>query len=992
MLRTHFARLTALFVLSLFSFTTLAQETVNTVRVKSSVNDQDRTPASDDATELDTLEVTGSRIKRTDYETSQPVLSIGREAIERTGLTSIGDLIQNLATAGSALNTTNNNGGNGSVEVDLRNLGSARTLVLVNGRRWVNGLRTNSSASVDLNTIPVSVIERVEVLKDGASAVYGSDAVAGVINIITRNNYQGVDLRSQIGGYLEDGDGQTQQHSVSIGSLAGATSVYTDISYTRQDPVMAGNRAIARVPQFGTGNTRGSSATPQGRFLFIPDPAVVTHPCAADGICNLTLIDGEDGVEQSDFRNFTADDRYNFAPLNYILTPNERTSIFSAVSHDFGNVLFNNPVSFQGEFLYNIRKSAQQLAETPLFVGDLAGPPFDTLYVAADQIFNPFDQDLGRAFGPNGEGSAFIGRRFTELGTRNFSQTVDTYRFGGGFKGNFDVLGSFMSWESGLTFAESRNAGKTEGLLNLDRIRTALGPAAACTGTCVPLNLFGGQLGGGSITPDQLAYVAYTGQDSTKQTQRTAYLYMSNELFNLPAGPVGAAYGLEARRDSFQDTPDPLVQASASSTNRALPTKGSLDVKEAYVEFNVPVLSGVYLADALDLSLAARYSDYDLFGEDTNYKFGVRWKPYADLLVRGTVSTAFRAPSVSDLFLGLSDSNPGVGDPCSDYTGAGGGAPASAEVQANCTADGVPATYSQINPQLLERQGGNPDLTPEEADTFTAGLVFSPEFVPDLNVYLDWYRIELTNAITTLGSETILNNCYGTAERSSTCAFITRDGSGNIKEIQNLFVNIGAIDVEGIDFAFDYTLPALRYLEGLGTFKIAMDSAYLIEYTEFVATADGSLAPDSLAGTNDGQGPNAFPRFKANTDLLWNLGAMRASWTVRYIGKMKENCDDGINPPLYTFGQCSNVQFGPDGDGDGEPDSVTTSNELGQTFYHDVQFGYNFADDNFDVTVGVNNVLDKDPPVSTSAFANSYDVQTYDVPGRFPYLRLRKSF
>ena len=989
MLRTHFARLLALVVLPLFSFATYAQETVNTVKVKSSVKDGDAVPAGDDATELDALEVTGSRIKRTDYETAQPVLSIGREQIERTGLSSIGDLIQNLATAGSALNTTNNNGGNGSVEVDLRNLGSARTLVLVNGRRWVNGLRSNSSASVDLNTIPVSVIERVEVLKDGASAVYGSDAIAGVINIITRNNYQGVDLRSQVGGYFEDSDGMTQQHSVSIGSLAGATSVFTDISYTRQDDVFARNREIAKVPQFGTGNTRGSSATPQGRFLFVPQAA--NNPCAASpffqatGLCNLTLTDGEDGVEASDFRDFTADDRYNFAPLNYILTPNERTSIFSSVSHDFGNVLFGNPVTFQGEFLYNIRKSAQQLAETPLFVGDLAGPPFDTLVVAADQVFNPFDQELGRANGA-GEGSAFIGRRFTELGTRNFSQTVDTYRFGGGFKGSFDLLGSFMSWESGMTFAESRNAGKTEGLLNLDRVRKALGPAGDCAAdaNCVPLNLFGGQFNGGSITPDQLAYVAYTGQDSTRQTQRSAYVYLSNELFNLPAGPVGAAYGLEIRRDAFEDTPDPLVQSSASSTNRALPTKGSVDVKEAYVEFNVPVLSGVAMAESLDLSVAGRYSDYDTFGNDTNYKFGVRWKPYSDLLVRGTVSTAFRAPSVSDLFLGLSDSNPGVGDPCSDYTGAiGGGQPASAEVQANCAADGVPANYTQINPQLLERQGGNPNLTPEEADTFTAGFVFSPEFVEDLNIYVDWYRIELENAITTLGSETILNNCYTTAARSSTCAFITRDGSGNIKEIKNLFVNIGAIDVEGVDFAFDYTLPSLPYLSDLGTFKVAMDSAYLIEFTEFVAAADGSLTPTSRQGTNDGQDPAAYPRFKANTDILWNQGPMRASWTTRYIHKQIETCFDGIGPSLTALGRCSLPDF---------DDPSKSKNKIGSTFYHDVQFGYNFADSNFDVTVGVNNVLDRDPPISTSAFANSFDVQTYDVPGRFGYLRLRKSF
>ncbi|HUS23717.1 MAG TPA: TonB-dependent receptor [Candidatus Binatia bacterium] len=958
--------------------------------------------ASEERTELDTMEVTGSRIKRTDYETAQPVLSIGRQDIERTGLTSIGDLLQKLPTAGSALNTAVNNGGNGSVEVDLRNLGSQRVLVLVNGRRWVNGLNAGSSSSVDLNTIPISIIERVEVLKDGASAVYGSDAIAGVVNIITRKSFQGFELRSQAGQFLQ-GDGLSQQHSLSIGSVAGDTSVFTDLSYTHQEKVMAGDRDISRLPTYRTGLTRGSSRTPQGRFVFTPDPSNATLPCAADGRCNLTLKQGENGADQSDFRNFvSATDRYNFAPVNYLLTPNERVSIFSALSHQF-----SRGVAFQGELLYNQRKSEQQLAPTPIDIGNEASPPFNTMYVSADNPYNPFGQDIGRSsdpaaplpppagdaagelpvVGPNfvgGVGSGVIFRRMKELGPRVFSQHVDTSRVGGGLNGDFDALSRLFTWNVGFTWAESRNAQRETGLVNIDRLRLGVGPLADCEATpgCVPVNVFGGQgvNGRGSMTPEMLRYIGYTGQGSTEQRMRHFYGYLSHDLFALPAGIVSAAYGAEYRIEAFADTPDPLVQSGASSTNRSLPTRGSYNVKEAYVEMQVPVLRDLPLVRTLDLTPAVRYSQYNVFGSSTNYKIGLRWKPVDDVLVRGTVSTAFRAPSISDLYLGLSDSFPGAADPCSDYTGASSGTPASPEVQANCTdtanpANGgaeVPDTYEQPNGQLLERRGGNPKLTPEDAKTYTAGIVWNPSFLPDFNAYVDWYRIDLTNAITTLGSQTILDECYRKQPRGDTCSLITRNpGTGNIDQIVNQNVNIGAINVKGVDVSGDYRLP----WHALGDLKLVLDTTYLLEYTRTVTRSEG------LQGQNRGDLGQAFPRFKANLTFNWSRGNWEAAWMTRFVGHQTEVCDDGAGPSLKTLGRCSDPN-NPNG----------PRNELDDTFYNDVQLSWHMPTWDVHLTGGVKNVLDQDPPVSYSAFANSYDNSLYEVPGVFPYLRLAKSF
>jgi iron complex outermembrane receptor protein len=394
----------------------------------------------------------------------------------------------------------------------------------------------------------------------------------------------------------------------------------------------------------------------------------------------------------------------------------------------------------------------------------------------------------------------------------------------------------------------------------------------------------------------------------------------------------------------------------------------------------VPVLKDFPLAQSLDVTPAVRYSSYDLFGSSTNYKIGLRWKPIDDVLLRSTVSTAFRAPSISDLYLGLSDSFPGAADPCSDYTGAVSGTPASPEVQANCTdpanpANGgqaVPNAYNQPNGQLLERRGGNAELTPEDAKTITAGIVWNPSFAPDFNAYVDWYRIDLTNAITTLGSQTILDDCYRTQPRGATCSLITRNaGTGNIDEIRNLNVNIGALNVKGVDISTDYRLPWNRF----GEIKLMIDTTYLIEYNRTVTQKEG------LQGQNRGDLGQGFPRFKANATLAWSAGNWQAALLTRFIGHQNEVCDDGGAPSLKTLGLCS------------DPDNVNgPQNELKDTFYNDVQVGYTVPGWDLSVSGGVKNVLNQDPPVSYSAFANSYDNSQYEVPGVFPYLRIGKTF
>ncbi|MFN7553216.1 MAG: TonB-dependent receptor plug domain-containing protein [Pseudomonadota bacterium] len=661
-----------------------------------------------DAEQLETITVVGSRIKRTDIETSQPVFVLERQDLQRTGLTSVGDILQDLSTNGATLNTTFNNGGNGETRINLRNLGSNRTLVLVNGRRWVTGL----GGQVDLNTIPITVVERVEVLKDGASAIYGSDAIAGVINITTRDNYDGAEASAYL-GENQEGDGRTELYDFTVGSSTDRASAVVNVSYFKQEPISAGDREISAVPRFGFNPNNvfagASSTTPFGIFQR-----------AGSGQPLLTLIPGRPGTTAADFRPFSnATDGFNFAPDNYLQTPQERTGVYAQVRYNI-----TDTVSFRSSLVYNERRSEQLLAAIP-FVFGTVGSGLGRFSVSANNIYNPFGADVVRAQYRN------------TAALRSFNQDVDTFYFGGGLDGTFDLLDRSLSWDVNYIYSDNERRDLTFGQFDLNRLATGLGPSFRdASGTprcgtptapiagCVPINIFGGPAG---FTQDMVNYASFTEQ-STFYYEIVSYTAnVTGDLFELPAGPLSFAAGYEYRRNEGFDQPDALTASGASTGNIRQPTAGGFALDEFYAEFNIPVLKDVALAEVLEFGIAARYSDYSNFGDTTNPKFGFRWKPYADLLVRGNYSEGFRAPSISELFTGNSDSFPNLADPCS----ANNIGVQSAQTVANCRngiggLPGTPVGYQQPNQQIRITQGGNVDLGAESARTKTLGLVYSP--------------------------------------------------------------------------------------------------------------------------------------------------------------------------------------------------------------------------------------------------------------------------
>ena len=933
----------------------------------------------DDAEELETITVVGSRIKRTDIETSQPVFVLEREDLQKTGLTSVGDILQELTTNGAALNTTFNNGGNGSTQVALRNLGSNRTLVLVNGRRWVTSL----GGAVDLNTIPSSIIERVEILKDGASAIYGSDAIAGVINITTRDTYDGAEASAYL-GENEEGDGRTEQYDFTIGSSTDKASVVMNASYTKQEPIFAGDREISAVPLFGfpgnNVNAGASSTTPFGRIdgPGIPGTAVLIpgRPgCRVNADCAPSAV--------NDFRTFDANtDGFNFAPDNYLQTPQERTGIYAQ-----GRYNLTENVTFRTELLYNERKSSQQLAATPIVLGPIVGANFaSTVLVSRDSVYNPFGVELNRV-------------QFRNIYQfRNFNQDADTFRFGAGFDGVFDLWNRSWSWDVSYTYNDNEVRTTTEGLFNIQNIAFGAGPSfidaggiARC-GTpdntiagCVPVNFLGGPEG---FTPEMVAYTTYTDQTSN---YKKLYNYVGNitgDLFELPAGPLSFAAGYEYRREFGFNQPDAFTASGLSSGNAAQPTRGGFSVDEFYIEFNVPVLKDMAFAEIFEFSVAARYSDYSNFGDTTNPKFGFRWKPFADLLVRGNYADGFRAPSVTELFLGTSDAFPQVLDPCSASQNPTG------DVLARCRAGfggigGTPPGYEQANTQIRITTGGNPNLLPENARSKTLGLVYSPSWLEGLDVYLDWYNIEVVNSIAPPTGQFIIDSCYRFGDTSA-CQLVTRGPTG---EVTDLFAGVrntpGGTEVEGYDLTVNY-----RFDTEFGRFNINWDNAYISYFGDVGQPEFGELNSDGNASLGNTVGllfgPARFPiwRVRSNITTNWQYGDWGATLGARYYSDLDEDC----SLVVATAGGAGQPERIPEicDQPNGTPQWPVAERTVDDAWYFDAQATWD-APWNARITGGIRNLLDEDPPFSASAFANSFD-PSYDIPGRFWYVQYTQRF
>jgi len=917
------------------------------------------------AAEEDAIVITGSRIRRDPLNLDSPVVFVDKADIDKTGLSSIADVLQRLPSASGGLNSKVNNSGNlgnppdgggvgaGSAEIDLRYLSAKRTLVLVDGLRFVNGTSASGiPATVDLNTIPANMIDHIEVLQSGASPLYGSDAIAGVVNVITVAQQKGLRASAQFGTFRQ-GDGHTQDYNLSYGFKFPTTSIVLGGSYVKQEAVRSANRSISLFPNPGQTSCLDaiggcSSAALNGRFDL--------RPYVSGG--NFTIGTAPDNTPTfGELRPFLRSDRFNFAPFQYIQTPSERYGAWISVKQELTS---NINLRFKGEI--NRRNSQNQAAFEPLFIGpdagNGAGSLFDTLSIDATNPFNPFGYTLQSGLNANGTSNglaqnySFIARRLIEAGQRTFSQKVNTHSATLTLDGSFDWGAHKWYWDVNATYGSNKANQTFTGNVNAAKVAQALGPLASCTAPCVPLNLFGGA---GTITPAMLAFIGFTEHDRSQQKLHDYTANLSGDVVDLPAGPLAIAIGYEHRNQSASFDPDPIVAAGLGADIPAQPASGKYNVDEVFGEIRIPILKETPGFYSLEASGAVRHSRYSTSGSSTTYTITGLWKPVRDLLLRGSYATGFRAPSLGELFGGRSRFDLPVNDPCSNI--AGSPYQASATVRANCAADGVPisGSYAEDPGQVPVITQGNRNLKPEKSKSLLFGAVYSPSwarssgFASAFSLELNYYDIQVNQAIAALDANVTLNNCALLGNASS-CALITRTGNGFINQIDGTLQNLDSIKTRGLDFIGNY-----RSQKGpAGTFGVHVNATWLLKY---VLSASNGFVVLNRRGTERGSPDQAFPKFKGNATVDWTLGDFGASVTGRYVDKVVES---------------------------------GAANTLNSRFYTDLQLIYtpSALDRRVTFAAGVNNLFNQDPPGCFTCSVNNFDPTTYDVPGQFGYLRV----
>ena len=666
-------------------------------------------------------------------------------------------------------------------------------------------------------------------------------------------------------------------------------------------------------------------------------------------------------------------DTYNYAAANYLTIPSERVQIYSGGDTRFGFARGYYEAS------YVQRHSQQNAAPMPLNPGDYTYPGTKTaIFVSRDSMWNPFGEDL-----------KFAGRRLVEFGNRTYTQDLDTFRIVTGVDGTLpDQFGPLHGWywDGSVNFGRTSGTFTTAGAIRNSRIAAAVGPSKKINGVptclrdinddtsvipgCVPLNLFGGP-DNGSIDPNQIQGLGFTGTSRAFDQLFSVDANVTGELFPIAADrAVSLAVGYEFRRQLGSQIADPIAASGDSADFNFASTSGKFNANEAYAELLVPLLANAPGVSDLEASVAGRYVNYSTFGGKFTYKFGARYTPVPDLTIRGTYSTAFRAPSISELYLGNSETAPTVRDPCTFDP-----ATVPAALQAQCVAGGVPSIGSgDTGNQELAHIGGNPNLKAETARIFTAGVVLQPQIVRNLSITVDYYHTVVDDPVGTIGLATILKGCYPGASGTpfqKYCDLITRSTDGLILFVNDFNTNLRQIRTAGIDLAMRYAVPT-----EVGRFGLSFDGNWLAYFDR-----DQDHAP-----TIHGKGTfdlGALPAIKFNTGVTWSFAGFNAGALGRYVGTFKE-CS------AFDWDALSYLSVG----GLCWLDPKAPSRQVGHNFTVDLNAGYTLTSPAGRTTlaVGVNNVFNEAPQfVYAAPLANS-DPNTYDFVGRFVYGRVQHAF
>lgn len=973
--------------------------------------------------ELEEVLVTGTRIAREITDASTPLMIVGSEEIKLSGTMSVEEILSEqpqfvaATNGGATANTVPAGSAAGAAYTNLRGFGPTRNLVLVNGRRFAI---FGPEQVTDLNTIPTALVERTEVVTGGSSAVYGSDAITGVVNFIMRDDFEGVELGAQVNS---DTATSTPTYNVDVtvggnfaegrGNAVISLNYFNREGFTRRDrgdwatlPLSDGcvtadswsdSQAGTPLPGVSAANCAGaggrmglvfsgSGDIPNGRFTIpvgVRSLPGVAAALAGAGLAGL----GDNGYTFDDAGTTPRltqrpQDDYNLTIDNYLQVPQERWMLNAFAHYDIAP-----QATGYLEFHFSNNQVHQQLVPSNIngtFLTNVNNPYLNTqmqevlrqLDLAETGPSSVVTGPVTRTNNPNdGFAALNLGRRLVELPFRQNVDDHNVWRTAVGFKGDLgsvsDAYLRNLNYDVYYTFARSEDTSRQIGSASRSRFAAGL---LSSNGAPPLLNIFGQ-----NISDAGAANIAIPATNVTNAEQQVAAATLVGEAFSLPAGPLGFSVGVEWRTAEAEYIPDEYLRSGdVVGFNPGLPTEGDVTVKEFFGEVRVPILANLPYVQSLTANGAYRSSDYDLEGVGTvgTYLYGLDWRLNPSVAFRGQFQRAIRAPNIGDLYGGLNLNFFTATDPCSDR---GSAASRTDAVRQLCVATGVPAAAvftrgAQPDAIIPARSGGNPNLQEESSDTKTFGVVLTPAFIPSLTVTIDYFDITLDDAIAQLGGglQNTLNLCYFTVQdvNSDFCQAINRNpatGSITVPYTADILqANIGGLETSGIDLLGSYGFDVDWGGIGGGGSRFDISTAWT--YTDEFTITPMQAVPENqnhCVGSFGATCGEPVPQYKGTTRFTWRTGPLALSLRHRFIDEVTTDRyvlprESGLSPP---------------------PLATLTNPTLDAQNYIDLSFTYELGE-HFEFFGGFNNVFDEDPPIVGigQGYANTWPA-TYDYAG-----------
>lgn len=932
---------------------------------------------ADEGVAEEQIVVTGSRLARRDLVATSPIATIGAEVIQSQAAPTLETVVNQLPQLQpSTTSSSNQSGGSGVLAADLRGLGPERTLVLVDGRRYNPA---NFSGLSDLATIPDLLVDRIEVITGGASAVYGSDAVAGAVNFVLKRNFEGLQAQYAY-GETDRGDGASHKVDVIFGANSGdgRGNVTAYFSYTKRDQVLMGDRDFSKQPfladangvfqPFGSGNIPGGSiglnAAQQGQINGVPD---LNNASGACNTGNAGIKFGGNGGAPEPFCRLR--DQFNYAAPNFLLRPLERYQAALTANYEL-----TDGIEAYGQFFFTKKENSFQQAAEAVNPSS-SGQPAGTVLIpnaTTNPLFSPAQQAFFGAnrafFDPDGDNIFTVrgyGRRFEEFGPRTVSFVTDSFNATGGLRGDFDIGANNWRWDTFFQYQQVDESNTRQNLLSRSRTTAGLDVVLVngvprCRNSeipgCIPVNIFGTD----TLTPAMADFLSVNSTIDSRFRRVVAGGSVAGDLFSLPAGAVSTAFGVEYRKDSFSITPDEVALQNDLAAIAVPPVinAGSFNLFEVFGEVRVPILADLPFVKSLALEGAARYADYNTIGGALAWKAAVDWEVNDWLRLRGNYSRSIRAPNLSELFSPTSQGFQGGRDPCLAVNNP------SAAQKALCVAQGVPQAFVDTltvgqSQGFQVESGGNRLLEEEKSNTLTLGMVITPARA--LAFTVDYYDIKVEGAIAQVGAQVLLDTCFNTLEANSvSCQAISRDTfSGNIQFIRASLQNVAERRVRGLDVGANYglDLPSAVAISGEGA-RLGLSLNASWQFQNSTVPAAGLPTIDCAGfygGACSSDSARISPDFRAFAGIDYTSGPLSVRNQFRYIGTLE------LLP--------------------GAPPSQ--SGTLGAETYWDISARMKVFK-NFELFGGINNLLDNQPPIMGFAAGGDSNTnpQLYDVIGR----------